>query len=103
LLSPKTLTDAMLNKFKNLVQYNLYLNRVKQFEMQGYHSDIEMYRDTSERRNIQKKVGAMPEKYGRGDQDQPFTTYKTKPKHRKGEGRERNKRHTMRYVRNKGK
>jgi hypothetical protein len=46
--------------------------------MQGYHSNIEMYRDTTERRNIQKKVGAMPEKYGRGDQ--PFTTYKTKQK-----------------------
>jgi hypothetical protein len=29
-------------------------------------------------RKIQKKVGAMPEKYGRGDQ--PFTTYKTRQK-----------------------
>jgi hypothetical protein len=50
--------------------------------MQGYHSDLEMYRDTTEHRNIQKKVGAMPEKYGRGDQ--PFTTYKTKQKQKKG-------------------
>jgi hypothetical protein len=27
-----------------------------------------MHRDTTERSNIQKKVGAMPEKYGHGDQ-----------------------------------
>jgi hypothetical protein len=39
--------------------------------MQGYHTNIEMYRDTTDHRNIQKKVGAMPEKNGRGDQ--PFT------------------------------
>jgi hypothetical protein len=50
--------------------------------MQGYHSDVEMYRDTTDRRNIQKKVGVMPEKYGRGDQ--PLTTYKTKQKQKKG-------------------
>jgi hypothetical protein len=48
----------------------------------GYHSNVKMYRDTTERRNIQKKVGAMPEKYGRGDQ--PFTMYKTKPKQKRG-------------------
>jgi hypothetical protein len=39
--------------------------------MQEYHSNVEMYRDTTECRNIQKKVGAIPEKNGRGDQ--PFT------------------------------
>ena len=50
---------------------------VKQFEMQGYyHTTVKMYRDTSDRRNIQKKVGAMQEKYGRGSQK--FTTYKIK-------------------------
>jgi hypothetical protein len=59
------------------------VNHVKQFEMQGYyHTNVEMYRDTTDRRNIQKKVGAMQEKYGLGDQ--PFTTYKTKPKQKKG-------------------
>jgi hypothetical protein len=31
--------------------------------MQGYyHINVEMYRDTTDRRNIQKKVGAMPER-----------------------------------------
>jgi hypothetical protein len=50
--------------------------------MQGYyHTTIEMYRDTTDHRNIQKKVGAMQEKYGRGDQ--PFTTYKRKQKTKK--------------------
>ena len=69
--------------------------------MQGnYHNTVEMYRDTTDCRNIQKKVGAMQEKYGRGDQS--FTTYKTKQKTEKGVGRQRNKRDTMRYVRNKG-
>jgi hypothetical protein len=58
--------------------------------MQGYyHTTIEMSRDTSYSR-----------KYGRGDQ--PFTTYKSKQKTEKGVGRQRNKRDTMRYVRNKG-
>jgi hypothetical protein len=50
--------------------------------MQGYHTNVEMYRDTNDRRNIQTKVGAMQEKYGRSDQ--PFTTYKTKPKQKRG-------------------
>jgi hypothetical protein len=40
-----------------------------------------MYRDTTDRGNIQKKVAAMQEKYGRGDQ--PFTTYKKKQKQKK--------------------
>ena len=76
------------------------VSRVKQFEMQGYyHATVEMYRDTSNRRNIQRHVGAMQEKYGRGGQT--FTTYKIK-KTEKGVGRQRNKRDTMRYVRNKG-
>jgi hypothetical protein len=66
--------------------------------MQGYyHTNEEMYRDTADHRNIQKQVGTMQEKYGRGDQ--PFTMYKKKTE--KGVGRQRNKRHTMRYVRNK--
>jgi len=53
------------------------VSRVKQFEMQGYyHATVEMYRDTSNRRNIQKHVGAMQEKYGRGGQK--FKTYKIK-------------------------
>ena len=60
------------------------VSRVKQFEMQGYyHATVEMYRDTSNRRNIQKHVGAMQEKYGRGGQT--FTTYKIK-KNRKMRG-----------------
>jgi hypothetical protein len=49
--------------------------------MQGYHSNVEMYRDTTEHRNKQKKVGAMPEKYWRSDQ--PFMMYKTKPKQKR--------------------
>jgi hypothetical protein len=32
--------------------------------MQGYHTNVEMYRDTTDRRNIQKKVSVMPEKMG---------------------------------------
>jgi hypothetical protein len=64
-----------------------------------YHTTVEMYRDTIDRRNIQKQVGAMQEKYGRGGQT--FTTYKIK-KTEKGVGRQWNKRDTMRYVRNKG-
>jgi hypothetical protein len=44
--------------------------------MQGYHTHVEMFRDTTERRNIQKKVGVMPEKNGRSDQ--PFSQNKTK-------------------------
>jgi hypothetical protein len=36
--------------------------------MQGYHTNVEMYRDTTDHRNIQKKVGAMPEKNWRCDQ-----------------------------------
>ena len=76
------------------------VSRVKQFEMQGYYdATVEMYRDTSNRRNIQKHVGAMQEKYGRGGQK--FKTYKIK-KTEKGVGRQRNKRDTMRYVRNEG-
>ena len=76
------------------------VSRVKQFEMQGYyHATIEMYRDTSNHRNIQKQVGAIQEKYGRGGQT--FTTYKIK-KTEKGVGPQRNKRDTMRYIRNKG-
>ena len=51
--------------------------------MQGnYHNTVEMYRDTTDCRNIQKKVGAMQEKYGRGDQ--PNTVRCTK-KNQKGE------------------
>jgi hypothetical protein len=74
------------------------VNHVKQFEMQGYyHTTIEMYRDTTDRRNIQKQVGTMQEKYGRGVH--LFTMYK---KTEKGIGRQRNKRDTMRYVGNKG-
>ena len=42
------------------------VSRVKKFEMKGYyHTTVEMYRDTTDRRNIQKQVGAMQEKYGR--------------------------------------
>jgi len=68
--------------------------------MRGYyHTTVEMYRDTSDHRNIQKQVGVMQEKYGRGGQT--FTTYKIK-KTEKGVGRQRNKRDTMRYIRNKG-
>jgi hypothetical protein len=59
-----------------------------------------MYRDTTDRRNIQKKVGAMQEKYGRSDQ--PFTMYKNKKKTEKGIGQQQNKRDTMRYITNKG-
>jgi hypothetical protein len=60
------------------------VNHAKQFEMQGYyHTNVQMYRDTTDHRNIQKKVGAMKEKYGHGDQ--PFTTYK-KTKTEKGVG-----------------
>ena len=41
------------------------VNRVKQFEMQGYyHTNVEMYRDTTDHKNIQKKVGAMQENMG---------------------------------------
>jgi hypothetical protein len=59
------------------------VNRVKQFEMQGYyHTNAQMYRDTTDRRNIQKKVGAMEEKYGRGDQ--PFTMYKKNQNRNRG-------------------
>jgi hypothetical protein len=52
--------------------------------MQGYyHTTIEMYRDTTDRRNIQKQeVGAMQEKYGHGGQT--FMTYKTKNRKRHG-------------------
>jgi hypothetical protein len=57
------------------------VDRIKQFEMQQNHSNVEMYRDTTDCRNIQKQVGAMQEKYGRSDQ--PFTTYKTKQKQKK--------------------
>jgi hypothetical protein len=33
--------------------------------MQGYyHTNVEMYRDTTDRKNIQKKVGAMQENMG---------------------------------------
>jgi hypothetical protein len=49
-----------------------------------YHTNVQMYRDTTDHRNIQKQVGAMQDKYGRGDQ--PFTTYKTKQKTEKGVG-----------------
>jgi hypothetical protein len=35
-----------------------------------------MYRDTTDRKNIQKKVGAMPERDGHSDQS--FTQNKTK-------------------------
>jgi hypothetical protein len=61
--------------------------------MQGYPTNIEMYRDITHRRNIQKKVGVMPEKNGRGDQ--PFTKQN---QIRKREGRQQNKRPTMGYV-----
>jgi hypothetical protein len=44
---------------------------VWQFEMQVHHTDVEMYRDTTDHRNRQKEMGAMPERNGRGDQ--PFT------------------------------
>ena len=41
------------------------VSRVKQFEMQGYyHTTIEMYRDTTDHRNIQKQVGVMQENMG---------------------------------------
>ena len=67
--------------------------------MQGYHTNVEMYRDTTERRNIrqkwarcQKNMGAVINHLRRTKQN----------KNRKGVGRQRNKRHTMRYVRNKG-
>jgi hypothetical protein len=39
--------------------------------MQVHTTKEEMYRDTTDRRNIQRKMGAMPEKDGRSDQ--PFT------------------------------
>ena len=49
-----------------MVHYNLYgVNCVKQFEMQGYYqTNVQMYRDTTDRKNIQKKVGAMQENMG---------------------------------------
>jgi hypothetical protein len=51
--------------------------------MQGYYqTNVQMYRDTTDHRNIQKKVGAMQEKYGRGDK--PFTMYKTKKNRKRG-------------------
>jgi hypothetical protein len=50
--------------------------------MKGYHSNVEMYRDTTEHRNILKKVGSMPEKYR--CTDQPLMTYKAKPKQKRG-------------------
>jgi hypothetical protein len=70
---------------------------VWKFEMLVHHTDVEMYRDTTDRRNIQKKVGAMPEKNGRSDQ-----TFTKQNQNEKREGQQRNKRPTMRYVRNKG-
>jgi hypothetical protein len=63
------------------------------FEMQVHHTDVEMYRDTTDGRNIQKKVGAMPEKNGRSNQ-----TFTKQNQNRKREGRQWNKRPTMRYV-----
>jgi hypothetical protein len=48
--------------------------------MQGYHTHVEMYRDTSDSRNIQKKVGAMPEKMGSVINH----LHKRKPKQKKG-------------------
>jgi hypothetical protein len=36
--------------------------------MQVHNTNVEMYRDTTDRRNIQKKMGAMPEKNGHSDQ-----------------------------------
>jgi hypothetical protein len=58
-----------------------------QFEMQVHHTNVEMYRDTTDRRNIQKKMGAMPEKNGHGDQ--PFTQNKTKTEKGKDNSRTR--------------
>jgi hypothetical protein len=37
---------------------------VWQFEMQVQNTDVEMYRDTIDSRNIQRKMSAMPEKRG---------------------------------------
>jgi hypothetical protein len=58
------------------------VSRLKKFEMKGYyHTTVEMYRDTTDHRNIHKQVGAMQEKYRRGDK--PFATYKTKNRKRR--------------------
>jgi hypothetical protein len=35
------------------------VNRVWQFESQVHHTDVEMYRDTTDHRNIQKKMLAV--------------------------------------------
>ena len=61
--------------------------------MQVHYTNVEMYRDTTDRRNIQKKTGAMPEKNGRSDQ--PFTKQNKK---RKRKGQRWKKSPTMRYV-----
>ena len=74
------------------------VSRVKQFEMQGYyHATVEMYRDTSNRRNIQKHVGAMQEKYGRGGQK--FKTYKIKNRKRRGTTEEQERYNEVRKKR----
>jgi hypothetical protein len=64
--------EESIKRRKTYRKYEMYwcttictVSRVKQFEMQGYyHTTVEMYRDTSNRRNIQKQVGTMQENMG---------------------------------------
>jgi hypothetical protein len=55
--------------------------------MEGYHTHVEMCRDTTDHRNIQKRVGAMPGKNWRSDQS--FTQNKTKIEKGKHDSRTR--------------
>jgi len=54
------------------------------FEMQVHNTNVEMFRDTNDCRNITEKIGVIPEKNGRSDQ--PFTK---KTKTEKGEDNRR--------------
>jgi hypothetical protein len=58
---------------------------VWQFEKQVHYTNVEMYRDTTDHRKIQKKMGAVPEKNGRSDQ--PFLKNKKKAKETKARTR----------------
>ncbi len=68
----------------------VYMYLKKDTKKMGAIYHVEMYRDTTDRRIIQKKTGAMQEKNGRSDQ--PFT--KQNQTKRRREGRQRNKRPT---------
>jgi hypothetical protein len=69
--------------------------------MQGYHSAVEMYRDTTER-----MIGIYRKKWSQCQKNMGMVinhlrcTKKTKTE--KWVGRQWNKKHTMRYIRNKG-